>query len=337
MYFGTSLITLEKMMKTITITKMLVLAMLFITPFFTAEAVSPKGQENATFNTTSEAVSGDADYWTEERLKNAKPLPLPQITDEQFKTLTQELEKGERKKENVQIQEEGPKDNNQEKAATLGVPESANVNERPFWNGGKLYFTKPDGDYICTAEFTGQNNILLTAAHCVRDGNTGQFYKNFRFYRAYNGGGGQYVGWTCAMAYYMWYTPPMNFKYDYAFIHTDRTSGAGWLGWKTQIPYNTWTAIGYPQNSGNNQYMYKVVGDKGPIYNGIVQMNNNPFNGGASGGAWIGDLTTPYVGGNYAIGLNSFIRQSDPNKMWGPLFDNEWVNLYNKTVNNCQE
>ena len=49
--------------------------------------------------------------------------------------------------------------------------------------------------------------------------------------------------------------------------------------------------------------------------------------GGSSGGAWIGDLTTPHVGGNYAIGLNSFGYDSQPNNMYGPLYDQSTYNL----------
>ncbi len=314
--------------------KMLIILAVFSAVVATGYAAEPKEMEHAIINDDENMIQIEK-YWTEDKMKNAIPLPLPEVSDEKL----EEILKGKQIKGK---QDGSEKIKSMEGAGaevlTPGVPVRANVSERPFWNGGKLFFTKPDGkNYSCTAEFTGQNNILLTAAHCVRDGNTGAWYKKFMFRRAYNNGGGQSVGWTCAMAYYMWAKPPMNFKYDYAFIHANTVSGAGWLGWKTQIPYNSWTTIGYPQNYGNNQYMYKVVGDKGPISSGIVQMNNNPMNFGASGGSWIAELTTPHVGGNYAVGLNSFINSSNPGKMWGPLFDNEFVNLYNKTVNNCKE
>lgn len=289
---------------------------------------------NVVRNDAASEAAQDA-YWTPERMKGATPLPLPEVDDATLERLL----KGDLKKKSASpFPQFQSKEGFDPETTTPGVPTKANVGERPFWNGGVLFFTKPDGkDYQCTAEFVGQNNILLTAAHCVRDGNTGAWYRNFSFRRAYSNGGGQKVGWTCAAAYYMWASPPMNFKYDYAFIRTSGTSGAGWLGWATYVPYNNWTAIGYPQNYGSNQYMYRVDGDKGPVSNGIVQMNNNPMNFGASGGAWIADLTIPHVGGNYAVGLNSFINSSNPGKMWGPLFDQEFVGLYNKAVNNCQE
>lgn len=291
----------------------------------TALASSPR--DNVIRNDAADQEAVEA-YWTEERLRDATPLPIPEVSEEEFqRLLQQEVAPG--RPTNVESVEAG-----ESAQSTPGVPERANVGERPFWNGGRLFFTKPDGkDYSCTGAFAGQNNIVLTAAHCVRDGQTGAWYRNFNFRRAYSNGGGQSVGWNCASAYYMWYTPPNNYRYDYAFIRTTSTSGAGWLGWKTQIPYTSWTAIGYPQNYGSNQYMYKVVGDKGPISGNIVQMNNNPFNFGASGGAWIAELTTPHVGGNYAVGVNSFIRSSDPGRMWGPLFDADFAALYTKAVN----
>ncbi len=313
--------------------KMLAVAFVFSVSAVTVNAAT-KELEHAIINNDQNMLQTEK-YWTEEKMNKAIPLPLPEVSDEKLEELLKGNKESEKSNENQEIKSmEGAG----AETMTPGVPVQANVSERPFWNGGKLFFTKPDGkDYSCTAEFVGQNNILLTAAHCVRDGETGAWYKNFIFRRAYSDGGGQKVGWSCAMAYYMWAKPPMNFKYDYAFIHTNAISGAGWLGWKTQIPYTSWTAIGYPQNYGSNQYMYKVDGDKGPISSGVVQMNNNPMNFGASGGSWIAELTTPHVGGNYAVGLNSFISTSNPGKMWGPLFDNEFVNLYNKSVDNCKE
>ena len=78
--------------------------------------------------------------------------------------------------------------------------------------------------------------------------------------------------------------------------------------------------------------MQQVVGTKGLESRGRVQMLDNPFKHGASGGAWIGELTTSHVGGNYAIGLNSFILASQPDKMWSPLFDSKFVDLYHYAV-----
>lgn len=290
---------------------------------------------------TPKAMETDKEYWTPERLKNAKPMETPTISEKELQKL--QMEAPQSAVEKPQIKEGSPphRGNAEKKAMTKattpGVPERANVNERPYWNGGKLYFTKPGGgDYVCSAQFTGQNNILLTAAHCVRDGTTGAWNTNFKFFRAYNNGGGQSVTTNCAVAYYMWFTPHNNFKYDYAFLRTNQTSGAGWLGWKTGIPYNTWTAIGYPANYGNNQYMYKVDGSKGTVANGIVQMLNNPMRSGNSGGAWIAEVTTPRVGGNYAVGLNSFHVGNDQTSEYGPYFDGDFVTLYNKAVK-CAE
>ena len=51
--------------------------------------------------------------------------------------------------------------------------------------------------------------------------------------------------------------------------------------------------------------------------------------GGSSGGAWIGDLTTPHAGGNYAIGLNSFHITDEPDNEWSLYFDSSVIKLYN--------
>lgn len=263
-------------------------------------------------------------YWSEERMNAAIPMPMPNVTTEELNRMLN-LQPG----LNEVIESSRVKDD----LSSNGTPTRADVGQRPFWNGGKFFFTKDTGgDYVCSAEFVGNNRTIMTAAHCVFNATTKQWYKNFLFRRAYNNGGGQKVGWECLSIKTAYYSPSKNYAYDYAFIYGDRDSGAGWLGYKSQIPYSSWTSIGYPVNYGNTQYMYKVVGTKGSNSGGVVQMKGNPMGGGSSGGAWIGDLTTPVVGGNYAIGLNSFHYTSEPNDEYSPLFNTTTYNLLTKVM-----
>ena len=299
---------------------------------YPTEALAQDEKEQDTQNmilNTKQQMLATEKYWTKKRMESATPMPSPTLSEEELQNLLERYRAESATDKGDQILSAPA---SAPKPMASGVPTRANVKERPYWNGGKLYFKNAEGkDYICSAEFSGQNNILLTAAHCVRDGKTGKWHSNFVFYRAYNGGGGQRLGWTCASAYYMWASPPNNFKYDYAFIHTNGNSGAGWLGLMPNIPYSTWTAIGYPVNYSKNKYMYKVVGQKGTNSGGVVEMKNNPMREGASGGAWIGDVTVPHVGGNWAIGVNSFYRQGNTTSLYGPLFTADTMALFQKT------
>lgn len=282
-------------------------------------------------NTDAELLAIEA-YWTEDRMNAARVVEMPELNEEQFQRLMRDATPQVVSEDTVQTIESSPIG-----PEATGVPERADVGERPFWNGGKFFFSKPDGsDWVGSAEFVGSNRCIMTAAHCLHDGSSATWYKNFLFRRAYSNGGGQAVGWRFAAIYTNYYSSGSpNYVFDYGFLCASTVSGAGWLGFKTQIPYSSFTSIGYPGNYGGGAYMYKVVGNKGTVVNNIVQMKDNPFGGGASGGAWIGDLTIPHVGGNYAIGLNSFIYPSLPGNMYGPLFNTATYNLLTYTINAC--
>lgn len=267
------------------------------------------------------------DYWTEERVKSAEPLELPSVSEEEFQKIIGSPDLSTRP-EPEEAESSDPS------SLVEGKVTQANVGERPFWNGGKFLFTKTDGKrYYCTSEFVANNHILLTAGHCVQNGDTGKMNTNFIFYRANTGGtSGQKVSIKTVKVSPNW-AQPKNAAFDYAFMKTITQSGAGWLGYYTGMPFKNWTAIGYPGNFFGGQQMSRVDGSLGTIQSGIVQMKNNPMTQGASGGAWIGDLTIPHVGGNYAIGLNSFFRTDVPSSMYGPYFDGKFVQLYQEALN----
>ena len=264
------------------------------------------------------------DYWTRERMLAAEPAGPMVISDEEFENLTTEGV--------TLVQPPGTVQTVQSYSAEierLGTAERADIAVRPFSDGGKLFFTDSEGrDKWGSAQFVGSRRVLMTAAHCLHDPDTRQWNDNFVFVRGYNNGQGQIVGWSSVSIYREWYSGGSpDPRYDYGFIYTSSQSERGYMGMKTNIPYDVWTSIGYPGNFGQGEYMYKVVGDKDTVQNGIVQMKNNPFGPGASGGAWIGDVTSGH-GGNFAVGLNSFIQESNPGSMYGPLFTSDTADLF---------
>ena len=277
--------------------------------------------ENDSFDIEDKNQKRINDYWTPERLNKAIPHPLPEVTEEEKENLKKKMHSPLVTIECVEPYMPGTD-------LSDGTPTKADVGKRPFWNGGKLYYTKPDGkDYVASAQFCGKDNILLTAAHCIRDHKTGKWSTNVRFYRAYNDGGGQSVNVTRLTTKKAWVTGgEYDFRFDYSFLVTAAKSEKGWLGWKTGIPYSSWTAIGYPFNYDDGKYMQKVAGNKGKISGGEVEMLGNPMESGCSGGAWIGDLTASGGVGNYVIGLNS--NHSTHQNEWSPFFDTGFSSLY---------
>ena len=55
---------------------------------------------------------------------------------------------------------------------------AGNVVEKPLYWAGKLFFETPDGDYVCSAQFISPN-VVLTAAHCVRDARDRRVVRGF--------------------------------------------------------------------------------------------------------------------------------------------------------------
>ncbi|WP_435412361.1 trypsin-like serine peptidase [Psychroserpens mesophilus] len=281
-------------------------------------------EKNDLLNIDEAELTAIENYWTEERMRNAIPHPILEISDsdlEQFKTKkksTTDIESVEGKKLNYDTFNITPKD--------------ADVSKQPFCNAGKLFFTKPDGrNYMGSAEFCGNDQIVLTAAHCVRDHITGDWYQNMLFCPGYANGCTQkfvIVGKTTKQG---WANNKNKKPYhlDYSFLITKAKSKTGYFGWKTYNPYSRWTSIGYPSNYGHAEYMKEVKGDIASTKKGLIEMSNNPMTQGCSGGAWIGDLNdSDKKGGNYAIGLNSFGHKKKPGFVWSPLFDSKFEELY---------
>lgn len=121
------------------------------------------GNNEAEFNRSRRWTSSF--FWTEDRVRKAQPMfyePsrsfLSQIGVD-YSTLS-----------NIHIPE-----------ASMQL---ANRGQSPWNTYGRLFASVHRGESTCTAAFI-RTNILITAAHCVRDING--LYKNFRFFLGYNG------------------------------------------------------------------------------------------------------------------------------------------------------
>lgn len=282
-------------------------------------------------------------YWSAERMRNAKPMPEPEISDYEIQKLQEEAQSvTDSSTSEVLIIEPSPaKTNIDGSIPAKPALERADVNQRPFWNAGKLYFSKSDGDYVCSAQFVGHKRVLMTAAHCLRDKKTGDWYKNFMFYQRYEDGSSWNDSFKigCAAVRNDWITgdDSWNWSKDYGFLTTFLDSNAGWLGMKSGIPYSSWTSIGYPSNYGDGKYLMKADGHMGEkLSHGVIRMDKNPMGPGSSGGAWIAELTTPTAEGNYAVGLNSYGNSGYPESMFGPYFDGQVFDLHKAIKEQCR-
>ncbi|MFO0966442.1 MAG: trypsin-like peptidase domain-containing protein [Gemmataceae bacterium] len=254
---------------------------------------------------------------SEERkmFREAIPIESPPMSDEELEAL--------RRQEGPPSQ---PESKNESSLAIFGTPTEANIAVSPYQYGGKLFFKGSDGlTYVGSAQFVGEYNIILTAAHCVRDNKTGAFFSNFRFYRAFKNGSyaklflvnawGTKVGWV---------SDPPNRRYDFAFLRTTDDSDVGYLGYKTFQSENSWNAFGYPHNYGNNQIMQTVNGSRGEVVGGTVQMLGNPMRSGNSGAARFIEVSS---NNRQVLGNDAFHKDGDSANEWGPQFDNSTFTL----------
>ncbi|TNW24066.1 trypsin-like serine peptidase [Xylella fastidiosa] len=310
-----------------------------------------RDSENNSYNDAPHSVAemeAAENYWTEDRMRAAKPISMPRISQDELSRMEAETKFRNslpiNKKQKSIVIEASPNVNEEHwdhslpgMKTTAGVPEEADVNHRPFWNAGKIYSTDPvnNSDYVCTAEFVTSNHVLMTAGHCLMDSN-GHWRENIVFLPRFRGKEKFKKSGTSCKAVPNGLINEQgnyNFNKDYGFIVAYR-EGPGWFGLKTNIPYNNWTAIGYPRNYGNVKYLQRVDGSKGRVYNSIVEMKNNPMEEGSSGGAWIGELnTTDQVRGNYVIGLNA--ASNNNSIVFSPYFDNNILNILNKVKSDC--
>lgn len=253
----------------------------------------------------------DADE--QKMFREAIPVQAPLMTPEEVEELRTQL-----------VDPSAPASKAESARELFGTPAEADVTVSPYRYGGKLYFRKNGVLYVGSAQFVGEHNILLTAAHCVRDNATGTFFTDFIFYRAYKNGGyakrflinacGTKAGWVNA-------TPAR--QYDYAFLRTTEASDVGHLGYKTLESEGSWTAFGYPQNYGNNQIMQAVAGTRGQVANGRVEMLGNPMRSGNSGGA---RFIVAGPNNRQVLGVDAFHTSNTANE-WGPQFVNATFTL----------
>lgn len=176
---------------------------------------------------------GQDDFWTPDRYRNAKPIPLPKATEaaaiSEFKESADHLEQVSEpghppeikvKRSKAKLFEPIDQDGNHEAqtysvseydtyaSGTAGAPFSSSrvtpaptvQNSFPYRTTGKLFFKDSVGNsYHCTASVL-RPRLIITAGHCVLDPVKKQWYTNFKFIPAYHNGSAPYGQWIATWA-----------------------------------------------------------------------------------------------------------------------------------------
>jgi hypothetical protein len=221
------------------------------------------------------------------------------------------------------------------------------LNPYPVSAVGKLFFTEPGGNFVCSAAATyggGNKNMVWTAGHCVGPQGGRSYYSNFLFCPQYNNGASTTVGcWSWALAQQTggWYFNGY-WSADYAYLYMQPTGtkkanpvvavtgglGFGWNWGRDQF----WQDFGYPSGSPYSggklvitsaEHRYDVTnpGSDPGAQNNSIGSSQTP---GFSGGPWVlsfghSSAADPIGHGDWINGNNSYYFTSG-----GPGGGNEY-------------
>jgi hypothetical protein len=238
------------------------------------------------------------------------------------------------------------------------------VNSAPLeWSGLWETATDDNGSFLsCTGQFI-TDDIVLMAAHCVRDRYTGQYYdtgngndlgNSFFLLQWENNKYSDVYHPVCEYTYNGWLVAlkdgetednpagwsqatldavTNSWQWDFAMMKVDHKSITGHYNYAVNSNADFAVGSGYPAAPlGNAAVIELDPGDVLPTSE-IASVRNTPseqvlwhgntaFTQGASGGAWISNFDSRTVSPktNVVVGLNSFILDSRPGAMFGPVF-----------------
>jgi len=213
--------------------------------------------------------------------------------------------------------------------STSPVPQGQ-YGQHPFKYAGKLVFQTERGTSSCTAVAIG-NNAVLTAGHCIHNGN-GAFYRNVVFHPQFLNGNSPAGKWTAAQ---MWTTPEWSrgqgraFARDVGVIKVSSNNGKTLeqqVGKTTPVYVRglgmATICIGYPGNIGGAQQMIhsRANQENGDAFSPPTKKLSSTMTFGASGGPWFVN------GGSQTNGVNSYIRQGSP-FLYAPEMDGQISNM----------
>ncbi len=269
--------------------------------------------------------NGAADYWTPERMKNAKSGDILAIKALDRGRLLNLGKAPVTEAPGALKSVEGQQAPTDSKAINL----KANQSETPVKHIGKIFFTLGGSNYVCSGNSVTAANksTVSTAGHCVNEG-PGAYATNFVFVPAYLNGSAPYGKWTARALYSptQWASNG-NMQYDTAFAVMNTLNGqrlADVVG-SSGVQFNaarglSYKSFGYPAAPPFNGESLKSCSGTATNdpYNPQFATQGIPCNmtGGSSGGPWfIGNSS-----GGYQNSINSYGYGSNSNTMYGPYW-----------------
>ena len=197
--------------------------------------------------------------------------------------------------------------------------------------GGKLYFTTPDGDFVCAAQFVSKR-VILTAAQCLQDDKSGAYYENLRFVQQLPGGKEKTFDTDCSATFDGWTQPgDERWTYDMGMVLLNEDSPNGWMG----LTWN-WKSIGKFGFVDETGQVAPAAGSIS-VQKGIVQIKRRGGGNDPLGGAgWLTATKDDNGQLQHTFSLESFTYKNQPGVSYGPYFDDRIKTLFDYTENGCQ-
>lgn len=202
----------------------------------------------------------------------------------------------------------------------------------PFCAVGKLFFTDSESDYVASAAIYGERELLLTAAHCVCESESGMLYDHFLFKRCYqvNERGKESCSEeltlkTVALKEAWIGAGNDMWRWDYAIAVISGRSCLAAPLIHGQGNTSKVRAIGYPSNYYDGKKMVYVEGAPQVESNHTLLIYGDKMGAGCSGGPWVDDS-------GVVAGVNSYSRWSRNHTVLdgggSPILDEKFESLY---------
>jgi hypothetical protein len=225
------------------------------------------------------------------------------------------------------------------------------------WSGLLVNYFEKDGTKWtgkCTGQFISET-VVLTAAHCVQDTETGDWYDLNKMYfllQYQNDFLSQQYRPVCLSRFDNFMPRPRNVSggaalvegipWDYAMILMDRPSLTGHYNWTVDWAgkFTVATATGYPSAALAGEVIQKAHGILQRLSEAsnvlALQHNDKDLTQGSSGGAWVANFgLTEGADNNIVIGLNSVVNKNLSGVSYGPYFTADFNRLFDYVSKGC--
>ncbi len=194
---------------------------------------------------------------------------------------------------------------------------------------GKLLFVKPSGDTgSCTATFVAGNNVLLTAASCIADKQTG-VNRDFVFLTSQGTEAQTMYDITCIALPAEWGKTqgPAAWRHNYAFLRTGRNSMFGGLGMTNALIPKKLSQVGFADSIGEGVQIQGVDSTAYMTRDGLIGTSYTALGSGSMGNPWVRN--------SIIHSLTSHFDPSQPNVLLGPRFTSDTMKLLSRARKEC--